>query len=87
MYCYSRTWKAFRLVDQGPFHHLLKFCHPSLTEKDIPHWKTVQAEILQYANVAKEKVCKKVTMSHPSTCEGAMNVKNDKIDYLLFVEY
>ena len=61
-YCYSGspTSKAFHLVDQGTFHHLLRFCHPSLMEKDIPHRKTVRAEILQHASLSEERVHEKL---------------------------
>lgn len=48
------------MVNQGPFRRLLKFCRPSLTGKDIPHQKTVQAEILRCADIAEEKVCEKL---------------------------
>ena len=33
------------------------------------------------------KVTSKFTMSHPSTCEGAMSAKNEKLHYVLLVEY
>ena len=29
----------------------------------------------------------KFAVSHPSTCEDAINVKNEKCDYIILVEY
>ena len=49
--------QAFGLVDHDSFHHLLKFCWPSLTEKDILHHDTICKEILQRAIVAEGRVC------------------------------
>jgi len=48
--------QAFRLIDHGGFRHLLKFCHPSLSESDIPHCHTLRAEILRHAHIAEGKV-------------------------------
>jgi hypothetical protein len=48
--------QAFRLVDRGSFRHLLKFCWPSLSEKDILHCHVIRKEILRRANVAEERV-------------------------------
>ena len=48
--------QAFRLVERGSFRHLLKFCRPSLTERDIPHRHTLRAEILRCAHLAEERV-------------------------------
>jgi len=50
--------QAFHLIDCGGFHHLLKFCCLSLSERDIPHCHTLHAEILQCAHIAEGKVHK-----------------------------
>jgi hypothetical protein len=50
--------QAFCLVDRGSFCHLLKFCWPSLLEKDIPHRHVIRKEILRCANVTEERVHK-----------------------------
>lgn len=44
------------MIDRGPFRRLLKFCHPALSDKDIPHRQTLRAEILQRAQTAEERV-------------------------------
>ena len=51
--CYIQ---AFRLVDRSGFRNLLKFCRPSLLEKDIPHRHIIRKEILRRANVAEARV-------------------------------
>jgi hypothetical protein len=48
--------QAFHLVDRGSFRHLLKFCWPSLSERDIPHRQTLQDEILRHVHIAEGKV-------------------------------
>jgi hypothetical protein len=48
--------QAFYLVEQGSFRQLLKFCQPSISERDILHRHTLQAEILQRADIAEEMV-------------------------------
>jgi hypothetical protein len=50
--------QAFRLVDHGGFCQLLRFCRPSLSERDIPHCHTLCAEILRRAETAEGRVCK-----------------------------
>lgn len=50
--------QAFRLIERGGFRRLLKFCRPSLSEKDIPHRHTLRAEILRRARNAEEQVRK-----------------------------
>jgi hypothetical protein len=50
--------QAFRLIERGGFRRLLKFCRPSISEKDIPHRHTLRAEILQRAHHAEEQVRK-----------------------------
>jgi hypothetical protein len=50
--------QAFCLVDSRSFCCLLKFCRPSLTERDIPHCHAVRAEILRRAEIAEGRVCK-----------------------------
>jgi hypothetical protein len=52
--------EAFRLIDQGTFRQMLKYCRPNLTDKDIPHRNTVQAEIMHRAHVTEENVRKTV---------------------------
>ena len=54
----STHLQAFRLIECGGFRHLLKFCQPSLAEKDIPHRQTLRADILQRAHIAEEQVRK-----------------------------
>jgi hypothetical protein len=49
--------QAFRLVDRGSFRRLLKFCRPSLSEKDFPHRQTLRAEISQRVHIAEGSVC------------------------------
>jgi hypothetical protein len=48
--------QAFCLVEWNSFHQLLKFCQPSISEKDILHHHTLCAEILRCADIAKEMV-------------------------------
>ena len=48
--------QAFRLIERGGFRCLLKFCRPSLSERDIPHRHTLRAEILRRAHIAEERV-------------------------------
>jgi hypothetical protein len=48
--------QAFRLVDHDSFRHL-KFCRPSLLEKDILHRHVIRKEILWCVNVAEGRVC------------------------------
>jgi hypothetical protein len=43
-------------VDSRSFRRLLKFCRPSLTERDIPHRHAVRAEILRRAEIAEGRV-------------------------------
>ena len=54
----SAHLQAFRLIERGGFRRLLKFCRPSLAEKDIPHCQTLRADILQRAHIAEEQVRK-----------------------------
>ena len=48
-----RTLEAFRLIEQGSFQQLIRYCWPSLSEKDIPHCNTLHAEILRHAHLAE----------------------------------
>jgi len=48
--------QAFCLVDRGSFRRLLKFCRPSLSERDIPHRQTLRAEILRRARIVEGTV-------------------------------
>ena len=48
--------QAFYLVDCGSFRQLLRFCRPSLQERDIPHRHTLRAEILWRAAIAEDMV-------------------------------
>jgi hypothetical protein len=50
------------LIERGGFRRLLKFCRPSLAEKDIPHRKSLRAEILRRAHIAEERVCESMDM-------------------------
>jgi hypothetical protein len=50
--------KAFLLIKRDSFRRLLKFCRPSLLDKDIPHRHTLRAEILWRAHLAEEMVRK-----------------------------
>lgn len=43
-------------MDRGSFRRLLKFCRPSLLERDIPHRHALRAEILQRAEIAECRV-------------------------------
>ena len=45
--------KAFQLVDKGPFHHILMYLRPSLSDKDIPHRQTLHNRIINKANLSK----------------------------------
>ena len=49
--------QAFRLIEHGAFRRLLRFCQPTISEKDIPHCKTLHAEILRHAQIVEERVC------------------------------
>jgi hypothetical protein len=44
------------LVESGRFRGLLKFCRPSLSEKDIPHRRLIRDEIIRHALVAEGRV-------------------------------
>lgn len=48
--------QAFRLVERGSFRRLLKFCRPSLSEKDIPSRNTFRAEVLRHVQLAKGRM-------------------------------
>ena len=48
--------QAFCLVDSGSFRQLLKFCRPSLSERDIPHRHALRTEILRRAEIAERRV-------------------------------
>jgi hypothetical protein len=48
--------QAFHLVDRGSFRRLLKFCWPSLSERDILHRQTIRKEILRRAHIAEGRV-------------------------------
>lgn len=48
--------QAFLLVESDSFRRLLKFCRPSLSDKDIPHRHTIRAEVLRRAHVAEGQV-------------------------------
>jgi hypothetical protein len=48
--------QAFRLVERGSFRRLLKFCRPSLSERDIPGRLSLRAEILRRAHIAEGRV-------------------------------
>jgi hypothetical protein len=49
--------QAFYLVERSSFRQLLKFCWPSISERDILHRHTLRVEILRRADVAEEMVC------------------------------
>ncbi|KAF8799820.1 hypothetical protein BYT27DRAFT_7217371 [Phlegmacium glaucopus] len=51
-----REDEAFQLVERDGFHSLLRYCRPSLSDKDIPKRKTVRAEVIRRAQLAEEKV-------------------------------
>jgi hypothetical protein len=44
------------LVERGSFRRLLKYCRPSLSEKDIPNRNKLRAEILRRVDVAKGRM-------------------------------
>ena len=48
--------QAFCLVDHDSFRLLLRFCRPSLSERDIPHRQTLRAEILRRAGIVEGRV-------------------------------
>ena len=48
--------KAFQFVDKGPFHHVLTYLRPSLSDKDIPHHQTLRNEIINKANLSKARL-------------------------------
>ena len=48
--------QAFQLIDRGPFHRLLKYLCPSLTEKDILHQNTLCKEILNRSKLVEARV-------------------------------
>jgi len=45
------------LVDRGGFRWLLKYCRPSISDKDIPNCNKLHAEILAHVHIAKDKIC------------------------------
>ena len=53
--------QAFCLADHGSFCCLLKFCQPSLSERDILHCHTIHKEILQCVHVAEGRVCENMS--------------------------
>ena len=48
--------KTFQLIDKGPFHHLLIYLQPSLSDKNIPHRQTLHNEIFNKANLSKARL-------------------------------
>jgi hypothetical protein len=51
--------QAFQLTEKGSFRRLLKYCRPSLHDKDIPNRKVVRREIIDRAKQAEMKVREK----------------------------
>jgi hypothetical protein len=43
-------------VDKGPFRRLLTYVRPTLSDKDIPHRKTLREEILKKAKATEVRV-------------------------------
>lgn len=54
--------QAFQLVDKGPFHCLLQYLWPSLSDWDIPHCTKTQDEILKRATLAVERMKEKLKL-------------------------
>jgi hypothetical protein len=57
---FSPHLQAFRLIERGTFRRLLKFCRPSLSEKDIPSRNTLRAEVLKRVHIAQERMREKM---------------------------
>ncbi len=45
------------MVERGSFRRLLKYCRPTLLEKDIPNRNKLRAEILRRVDIAKGRIC------------------------------
>ena len=54
--------EAFQFVDKGPFHRLLQYLCPSLSDNDIPHCTKTWQEILDPTRFATG--CVKETLAH-----------------------
>jgi hypothetical protein len=52
--------KVFCPIDGGSFCHLIKYCRPSISDKDMPHHNSFHADILCLAHIAVEKVQEKL---------------------------
>jgi hypothetical protein len=63
IYFWLKIFEAFRLIEQGSFRRLIKYCRPSLAEKDIPHRNTLRAEILHRAHLVENTVREKLKVS------------------------
>ena len=49
-------FKAFQLIDKGPFCHLLTYLRPLLLDNDIPHCQTLYKKIINKANISKSQL-------------------------------
>ena len=47
---------ALQLIDKAPFHRLLRYLRPSLSEQDIPHRMKLRKEVLARAQQAEAQV-------------------------------
>jgi len=68
--------EAFRLIEQGSFQWLIKYCWPGITEKDIPHCNTLHAEILHRAHLAEDKVQEKLKVQVITTVNRCISCKS-----------
>lgn len=48
--------EAFLLIESDSFRRLLKFCRPSLSDKDIPSRNTLRAEVLRRVHIAQGRM-------------------------------
>ena len=68
--------KAFQLIEKGPFHRILTYLRPSLSDKDIPHHQTLCNEIINKANLSKAQL-KELLKVRLIACCTRMNIHSD----------
>ena len=61
--------EAFQLIDKGPFHHILTYLRPLLSDKDIPHCQTLHNRIIDKANLSKARLKKVLEVSPAIYCK------------------
>lgn len=54
--------QAFQVVEKPPFHRLLKYLRPTLSNSDIPHHTKTRDEIMARAKIVMEQVKEKLAV-------------------------